>query len=205
MRSVGSTVSLLTHIAAAAALALGTANAHPKQPQKPMQVGIVLPPVVRPRTVGFFASGGGEGLIVRIPALPAPSFPAPTGSTSASPPGVSTPFESRTGAGESGINSLYSSDGPEMLSGPLPRYPELLRQAGVQGRVILEAVVDTTGRVIPGSVTVVSSTNPGFVGSAREALMATLFRPARVGGHSTRMRVRIPFEFTLKNGSVSLH
>ena len=87
-----------------------------------------------------------------------------------------------------------------MLTAPLPVYPELLRQAGVQGRVVLEAVVDTTGRVLPQSILVVSGTNPAFVAPARQALLATLFRPARVGGKAVQMRIRIPYDFAIRNG-----
>ena len=96
--------------------------------------------------------------------------------------------------------SLGEMKHAEVLTGPLPVYPELLRQAGVQGRVVLEAVVDTTGRVLAASILVVSSTNPGFVAPARQALLATLFRPAMVGGKPVRMRVRIPYEFAIRNG-----
>ena len=87
-----------------------------------------------------------------------------------------------------------------MLTGPLTHYPEMLRQAGVQGRVILEAVVDTTGRVNRDSIDVVSATHPEFVAAARQALLATLFRPAFVFGRLVRVRVRIPYEFTIRNG-----
>ncbi len=36
---------------------------------------------------------------------------------------------------------------PEYVGGPKPRYPEILRQAGIDGRVLVEFVVDTAGRV----------------------------------------------------------
>src|SRR3989442_3218434 len=36
---------------------------------------------------------------------------------------------------------------PSVLSGPQPQYPELLRQAGVQGRGMVQAVIRTTGPV----------------------------------------------------------
>jgi protein TonB len=90
---------------------------------------------------------------------------------------------------------------PEVLSGPLPRYPDLLRQAGIEGRVVLEAIVDATGRVEAGSVVVAEATNPAFVGVARAALLATLFRPGAVNGRPVRVKVRIPYEFTLRNGT----
>lgn len=102
--------------------------------------------------------------------------------------------------GESGLWSALSEQAAELLSGPLPAYPELLRQAGVQGRVVLEAVVDTTGRVVPSSIQVVAATNPGFVAPARQALIAALFRPSMLGGNPVPIRVRIPYDFTIRNG-----
>jgi len=99
-----------------------------------------------------------------------------------------------------GLDGLLTDEHAEVLTGPLPVYPELLRQAGVHGSVVLEAVVDTTGRVLATSIAVVSTTHPGFVAPARQALLATLFRPAMVGGKAIRMRVRIPYEFAIRNG-----
>jgi len=63
---------------------------------------------------------------------------------------------------------------------------------------VLEAVVDTVGHVEPGSIVVVSAAHPGFVAGARQAVAATLFRPAMVRGRAVRVRVRIPMEFTLR-------
>jgi protein TonB len=88
----------------------------------------------------------------------------------------------------------------EILTAPLPTYPELLRQAGLAGKVVLEAVVDTTGRVLAQSITLVSATHPGFVEPARQALLQTLFRPAMADGKPVRLRVRIPYDFTIRNG-----
>lgn len=89
-------------------------------------------------------------------------------------------------------------DPPVLLAGPVPAYPELLRQAGIEGRIVLEAVVDTTGRVEGESIVVVSAGHPGFVDAARQALMGTLFRPGRMTGRAVRVRVRLPFEFVLR-------
>ncbi|HEV8381826.1 MAG TPA: energy transducer TonB [Gemmatimonadales bacterium] len=100
-----------------------------------------------------------------------------------------------------GWSAVLTEEHAEVLTGPLPVYPELLRQAGVQGKVILEAVVDTTGRVLAPSILVVAATHPGFVAPARQALGATLFRPASVGGRPVRIRVRIPYEFAIRNGT----
>ena len=60
--------------------------------------------------------------------------------------------------------------------------------------MVLDVVVDTTGRVEPGSFRVVSTAHPAFVAAAQQALAATLFRPGRTLG---RARVRVPIEFRL--------
>src|SRR5205809_715137 len=71
---------------------------------------------------------------------------------------------------------------PDFLSGPQLVYPELLRRAGVEGRVLLQAIIDTMGRAEPASVKVISSPNPGFDESAKQWILRTLFRPGRVHG-----------------------
>jgi len=109
---------------------------------------------------------------------------------------VSTPGTGQPG----GWGGLLTEEHAEVLTAPLPLYPDLLRQEGVQGRVVLEAVVDTTGRVSAQSISVVSTTNTGFVAPARQALLATLFRPAMIGGKPVQMLVRIPYEFAIRNG-----
>jgi TonB family protein len=66
---------------------------------------------------------------------------------------------------------------------------------------VLEAIVDTTGRVSRDSILVVSATNLEFVAAAQRALLATLFRPAFIAGRAVRTRVRIPYEFTIRTGT----
>jgi protein TonB len=89
-------------------------------------------------------------------------------------------------------------DPPVLLAGPVPTYPELLRQAGIEGRVVLAAVVDTLGRIERGSLTVVSAAHLGFVAPAQRALSASLFRPARMHGRTVRVRVHAPIDFRLR-------
>lgn len=89
-------------------------------------------------------------------------------------------------------------EAPEVLSGPPLDYPELLRQAGIAGRVVVEVVVDTTGRAELGSIRVVTSAHPAFARPAREFVAQALFRPARVGGRAVRVLVRLPIDFTLR-------
>jgi TonB family protein len=86
---------------------------------------------------------------------------------------------------------------PERLSGPPLQYPELLRQAGIQGRVLVQAVIDTTGRAEPNSVKVLQSPNPGFDQSAKNVVLKSLFRPARVHGRAVRVLINLPVDFKI--------
>lgn len=100
--------------------------------------------------------------------------------------------------------SVYSTDvveeRPERLAGPLPRYPEILRQAGIGGQVTVECVVDTVGRAEAGSVRIVASSNPLFDQPAREAVAASTFRPGRLAGRAVRVRVQVPITFQVSRG-----
>ena len=86
---------------------------------------------------------------------------------------------------------------PEMVSHPSLRYPDLLRQAGIDGRVLVEFVVDTTGHVERGSIKILSSTNQLFEQPTREAISASVFRPGKISGHSVRVRVQQPVNFQI--------
>ena len=87
---------------------------------------------------------------------------------------------------------------PEMLSGPQPEYPQLLRTAGIEGQVLVQVVIDTMGRAEPNSLKIIRSPNPGFDQAVKSAVMRALFRPARVHGRAVRVLVAIPYNFTLK-------
>ena len=90
--------------------------------------------------------------------------------------------------------------GLDLVRSRVPSHPKLLRPAGTQGRVVLEAVIDTLGHVEPGSVLVVESAHPAFVAPAQHSLLTSLFRPARVQGRAVRVRVRLAFDFVLRDG-----
>jgi len=87
---------------------------------------------------------------------------------------------------------------PEILSGPQLQYPDLLRQAGVQGRVLVQAIIDTTGRAEPQSVKIIQSPNAGFDQPAKNYVLHALFRPARVHGRAVRVLLNLPIDFKVK-------
>ena len=87
---------------------------------------------------------------------------------------------------------------PERLSGPPPRYPEMLRQAGVEGVVLLEFVIDTSGRVPEESVKILQSTNRAFEAPARNVIVRSLYRAGRVRGVPVRVLVQQQIGFTIQ-------
>jgi protein TonB len=78
-----------------------------------------------------------------------------------------------------------------------PSYPDVLREQGVQGEVLVEFTVDTTGRADPGSFEVVQASHPLFAQAVREALPRMLFSPAVAHGQRVRQLVRLPMKFRL--------
>lgn len=87
---------------------------------------------------------------------------------------------------------------PERLTGPPLRYPEMLRQAGIEGSVVLEFVIDTTGHVEASSMKVISSTNRAFEGPAMDAIRRSTYRPGRVRGVAVRVLVQQSVSFTIQ-------
>jgi TonB family protein len=96
------------------------------------------------------------------------------------------------------LPAALADEPPQLLAGPPLEYPPLLRAARVEGRVLVEAVVDTTGRAEPVSIRVVQSAHPGFEPVAVAFLRGALFRPARAYGRGVRVLVRVPVEFRLR-------
>jgi protein TonB len=75
-----------------------------------------------------------------------------------------------------------------VLHQPSPRYPPVLQQAGIEGRVLLEFIIDTTGHMETESLRVLETSNPGFNAAAGETVRRSIFRPARVHGGAVRQR-----------------
>src|ERR1051325_6562131 len=78
-----------------------------------------------------------------------------------------------------------------------PRYPEMLKSANVEGTVLAQFVVDTTGHVEPGSFKVLKSDHDLFTQSVKAALNNMRFLPAEVGGRKVKQLVQQPFQFQL--------
>ena len=78
-----------------------------------------------------------------------------------------------------------------------PQYPDSLFAHRVEGEVLAEFVIDTTGEVREGSVGVVAATHPLFAASVERAVLASRFEPARREGRKVPQVMVLPFRFQL--------
>ena len=78
-----------------------------------------------------------------------------------------------------------------------PRYPDMLRSANVEGEVLVQFVVDTTGRVEMSQFKVLKSSHDLFTNAVKSFLGGARFYPAEIGGRKVKQLVQQPFNFTL--------
>ncbi len=87
---------------------------------------------------------------------------------------------------------------PEITEMVKPSYPDVAMQAGIEGRVVVQVVVDEKGRVMPGTERILASTNEVFNEPAIAAARACTFKPGQMGDRPVKVRVNIPFAFRLR-------
>jgi len=127
--------------------------------------------------------------------VPAPDWPT------APPeliPGRPDPAAAPPPPAEGLVDIRAVEEAPVLLSHPTPRYPDILRQAGIEGRVIVEAVIDTTGRAERAGLRIVSSSHALFAPEASALVLGSRYRPARFGGRAVRVRILVPVAFALR-------
>ena len=159
----------------------------PRPPERP-PVGIPAPDMnARPITQVEVSGIGKEGDV--IGPVDASDTRAPTGHTAPAPP---TPEPapvapapepvSNEPMAESAVDVRPSLRNADDVQRALERvYPASLREAGVTGQTVLQFVIDENGRVEPGSVEIVSSSNDEFAAAARRIVGSMRFSPARAG------------------------
>jgi TonB family protein len=160
--------------------------------------------VTRPNRVAVGAPS------IRLPqVLDIPSVipdPLPLGGL-ADPPPIGSP--EGDGPAVTGGDAATTSDRPlaasevdeaaQPLAGSLvPIYPEPLRRASVERDARIRFIVDTTGRVLASSVTVVSASHELFTAAARAAVLRARFKPARVRERVVQQLVEQPFSFRIR-------
>ncbi len=134
-----------------------------------------------------------------VAALPAAPAGAQDDTGMAAATSVGTGGAGRTGVGGgdgSGTAQPTSAD-PVLISQVLPQYPPLARLRGIEGQVVLQAIVTPDGRIEP-DVKVVESV-PLLDNAAIAALRQWRFRPARDrSGMPMRVSLRVPVRFVLR-------
>ncbi|MDQ6717379.1 MAG: energy transducer TonB [Gemmatimonadota bacterium] len=80
---------------------------------------------------------------------------------------------------------------------PSPRYPEVLKSSGVEGKVMAQFVVLETGRADMSDFKILSSDNDLFSSAVKNVLPSMRFLPAEIGGKKVRQLVQLPFEFKI--------
>ena len=84
---------------------------------------------------------------------------------------------------------------PELLMRVDPVYPETARRVGLQGVVILEAIIAASGDIE--EVAVVRSAGPLFDSAAVAAVQRWKYRPATLNGRAVRVLLNVTVSFRL--------
>jgi bla regulator protein BlaR1 len=78
-----------------------------------------------------------------------------------------------------------------------PRYPDILKQAGVEGSVDVQFVVMDDGTIMEGSMKVLKSTHQLFTEAVRNALPSLRYVAATVKGKAVKQLIEQHFEFQI--------
>ncbi len=229
-RAGGVALSVATHLAiisaATAATVRGTPLSHERIAPVPVRVLRLPTPEAERKRASARARSSERSASpkLQIPTTTIDRIPLPNLSHLALPMPIVTGREisdpasirigGPVGGGAPGPRSIVDGDrdadggawrGNELLmrivTSSTPRYPLALRQAGIDGRVLVRFVVDTTGRIDLESVQVLQSTHELFTRAVRDALAGFRFRPAESGRHRVAALAEMPFEFRLTRTS----
>lgn len=223
-RTGSSMLSLIVHSAVVAALVVLTAREGARPADEPREVAVQMtdlpdPPAPAPVTP---PAGAPEVFTASAPpALGAPPLVAPSIVPTVLPPiDLSRPVTSEAdfASGRRGVSAAQG--GVEGGSGVLPAsgyffsgqvekpamslpgqagpaYPDVLRSAGLEGQVLAQFVVDSSGRASLESFSALHSDHPLFTASVKTALSRLRFLPAEIGGRRVPQLVQQTFQFTL--------
>lgn len=102
------------------------------------------------------------------------------------------------GHGDELLRAEQAATPPAVISRLLPHYPPLARARGIEGLVILEAIVDRRGHVEQDGLKVLRSV-PALDAAAVSAFRQWRFRPARNrDGAPVRVVLQVPIRFQLR-------
>lgn len=219
-RTGGVVLSVVTHVTIIGAATVVTARGAPvpHRPEKPVIVHVTPPPPRRPveRQVSRVTQARPQfhDVVISVTTVVAPtvvptSLPPIDMTRGLASDSIVVGATASSGSGYPSRTLDLRDDGGDgrawrgndllmrMTASAKPRYPENLRTAGIDGRVLVRFAVDTLGRIDPASVEIVSSTHQLFTDAVRQVLGVFRFRPAESGGRRVRALAEMPFEFSI--------
>ena len=129
-----------------------------------------------------------------------PSVPTPQGAenvlggllTAAGSPNAPAPPTANPAANSS-AHSGGQLEAPKLIYSPAPLYPTIARVQNVQGVVVIDALVDATGKVT--EMKVLSGPTP-LRQAAMDAISKWKYQPARLNGQPIAMHTNLNISFT---------
>jgi protein TonB len=211
----GVTASVVAHVVIIGAVAVATARATvpPPAPVPTHPIIWITHPAIDPQPAGSQGAPGAPDAPqpVQLPtSVPDPGTSIDVPSPNATPASGTTcwtacdtlaiPGAPSSGGRPSDAYFSHQVEKTVMVApgSPRPRYPDLLRQAGLEGEVLAQFVVDTTGRVRPGSFVSLRATHELFALAVRASLPEMRFFPAEVGGRRVPQLVQQVFSFSVQ-------
>ena len=84
---------------------------------------------------------------------------------------------------------------PQLLNGPRLYYPLDLLLHGVQGRVVVQFILDTMGRAESRSIRIIKTPHMGFNLAAKEYVAGSRWQPAWFQRRKVRALMQMPIDF----------
>jgi TonB family protein len=218
-RAGGAAMSVAVHLAIVALITMTTVRVAPARPnhERPTTVYFSPPKTVSPPIARVVTDQRTSGHEFSVPILPTIDVPRaiPTSIPAIDFTNVTTAenvvIGSGSGVSHGGLRRFGILDGERrdsaewrgsellmrIVTTAKPRYPERLRELGIEGTVVVRFAVDTTGRVDTKSAQIVSSTNDQFSRAVLSALEGFRFKPAEVGTRHVAALAEMPFEFRI--------
>lgn len=144
-----------------------------------------------------------SSVVSTSPATGDPNLPGLPGDCPTCPPGIGHgpgpvgPDAGPVGTMETApIHLSFGMTKPEVIHQVQPRYSEQARRAGVQGMVIVEAVIDEQGNVT--RVRLVRGLPMALDQAAMQAVQQWQFKPALLNGHPVKVFYTLTVNFTIQ-------
>jgi TonB family protein len=148
---------------------------------------------------------------VTAPQAAAPVAAAPSPRVNTVPPAAITPLilhkdlpGEMQGTNPPAAMVVPQSDDRNVIAipgSPSPRYPEILKEAGVEGAVVAAFVVDTNGVLDPQSIKIIARTHQLFSDAFVAVAPELKFLPAILNGKKVKQVVQQPYLFNLMSSS----